>query len=408
LVPPLTDLEYDSLKESVRNNGQWHDIIVNQDGFILDGHHRFRVCQELGIKPKTQTIEFPIKLQEKIFVYETNLKRRHLNDFQKAELGYNLEAVYRERARQRQISALKQGDYLPVPLGSGDPTLEKGRTSELISVRTGISPATYKRAKKIIEQSPESTKQKLRAGKSTIFKEYKRIQIEQKKEQLRNEKPVINTHEGWETHLGDFNEIGKQIPNDSIDLILTDPPYGQASLPLYEQLGVFANRVLRDGGSLVTFSNYNKVQSYNLIEKSGLNHVWDITVKLTGHTNLITVYGVQLDIRVKPLLWFIKGDKTRLPIHIVDYIESKPVDKALHPWQQSTVEAEYVIKNVTVENQTVLDPMMGSGTNGVSALKLNRQFIGIDIDPVAYRTAETRLSMLKLEVKQESSRGYLS
>ena len=52
LVHPLTHLELNSLKESIKNNGQWYPIIVNQKGFILDGHHNFEVCQELSIEPK--------------------------------------------------------------------------------------------------------------------------------------------------------------------------------------------------------------------------------------------------------------------------------------------------------------------------------------------------------------------
>jgi DNA modification methylase len=63
---------------------------------------------------------------------------------------------------------------------------------------------------------------------------------------------------------------------------------------------------------------------------------------------------------------------------IGDYIESIPPSKIEHEWQQSTIEAEYIIKNLTMENQTVLDPMMGSGTTGIAALKLNRKFIGIE------------------------------
>ena len=45
-----------------------------------------------------------------------------------------------------------------------------------------------------------------------------------------------------------------------------------------------------------------------------------------------------------------------------------------------TVEAELVIRGLTLENQRVLDPFMGYGTNGIASLKLNRKLIGIEID----------------------------
>ena len=58
-----------------------------------DGHHRVRACHELNLPPKTETIEFDSEIQEKKFVCEINLKRRHLNDFQKAELALKLEGI---------------------------------------------------------------------------------------------------------------------------------------------------------------------------------------------------------------------------------------------------------------------------------------------------------------------------
>ena len=77
---------------------------------------------------------------------------------------------------------------------------------------------------------------------------------------------------------------------------------------------------------------------------------------------------------------------------IGDLIESQPVSKEVHNWQQSTVEAQHMIKALTVENQTVLDPFMGSGTTGIAALELKRKFIGIEIDKEHYSRAAQRLS----------------
>ena len=54
---------------------------------------------------------------------------------------------------------------------------------------------------------------------------------------------------------------------------------------------------------------------------------------------------------------------------IGDYIESTLPLKVLHPLEQSQLEAEHIIKNLTIENQTVLDPTMGSGTPGMVRLR---------------------------------------
>jgi ParB-like chromosome segregation protein Spo0J len=50
LVPKLSKEEYESLKESIKQNGLWVPIIVNSQGVILDGHHRYKACQELELK----------------------------------------------------------------------------------------------------------------------------------------------------------------------------------------------------------------------------------------------------------------------------------------------------------------------------------------------------------------------
>ena len=57
---------------------------------------------------------------------------------------------------------------------------------------------------------------------------------------------------------------------------------------------------------------------------------------------------------------------------VADLIESKAVSKDSHEWEQSTIEAEHMIKPLTVEGNIVLDPFMGSGTTGEAALNLKR------------------------------------
>jgi DNA modification methylase len=75
-----------------------------------------------------------------------------------------------------------------------------------------------------------------------------------------------------------------------------------------------------------------------------------------------------------------------------DLIESKPPQKIAHRWEQSTVEVEDILKALTVEGMTVLDPFMGSGTTGIASLHLNRRFVGIEIDKDHFHIAKSRLN----------------
>jgi ParB-like chromosome segregation protein Spo0J len=419
LVNPLSNAEYEALKSSISNKGLHLPIIINQDNVILDGHNRLKICQELGIEPKFKVKEFSDQSKEKEFVIEINLKRRHLNSFQIAELEYKMEEIYKERAKKRSLSNLKNVDK-EINLSTAptdaidDVNIEKGKVSEVIAKKTGLSPRTYERAKKIIEKGSEDVKAKLRANKSTISKEYEKIQRDLKRQELLsqlnniqldkyNSKTFENSN--YKLIYGDFvKQSQKEIADSSVDLILTDPPYGREYLPLYEELAKSAKRVLKPGGSLVfyvghiildevisIFKEFSSITS-NTNNNQGLKYFWILAVKHSGHHTKIHPRYVFAE--WKPLLWYVKGERVNdlvISNTIGDYIESAPPSKIEHEWQQSTIEAEYIIKNLTLENQTVLDPMMGSGTTGIASLNLGRKFIGIEKKPETFEIAKIRI-----------------
>jgi hypothetical protein len=98
-------------------------------------------------------------------------------------------------------------------------------------------------------------KQGLRENKRQINTEYKVIQKQEKKHKLLAEAANIpRLPDGVKLFHTDFTKIGeKEIPSNSQLLLCTDPPYDEASLPLYKELGKLAMRVLQPGGSLVTY-----------------------------------------------------------------------------------------------------------------------------------------------------------
>ena len=88
--------EYEALKDDISKRGLFYPIIINKEGCILDGHHRHKICQELGIQPSVIVQEFngqqddESKLNEQEFVITINLNRHQFNDFQKAEARYKI------------------------------------------------------------------------------------------------------------------------------------------------------------------------------------------------------------------------------------------------------------------------------------------------------------------------------
>ncbi len=186
LLPKMSDEEFAELKASIQQEGQHYPIIVNEDLEVLDGHHRFRACTELGIEPDFEVRKFDEKLKEKKFVIEANLRRRHLNNFQLVELAVPLLEIEKALAKQRQIKGGKNGRNMQLGLASDDAEPDffpKGKATELVAKKAGVSTRTFERGKKIIEKASEDDKQQLREGKTSISKIYQEV--------VSKDKPVV-------------------------------------------------------------------------------------------------------------------------------------------------------------------------------------------------------------------------
>ena len=191
LLPQMSEEEFAEHKASIQSEGQHYPIIANEDLEVLDGHHRFRACTELGVEPDFEVRHFEDKLHEKKFVIEANLRRRHLNNFQLVELAVPLLEIEKAHAKKRQMKGGKEGLNLQLGLASDDTEPEpepkfKAKASEVVAKKAGVSTRTFERGKKILEEATEDEKQKLRYGKASIAHVYNEIV----KPKRRVEKPV--------------------------------------------------------------------------------------------------------------------------------------------------------------------------------------------------------------------------
>jgi ParB-like chromosome segregation protein Spo0J len=188
--------EFLELKKSIETEGQHYPIIVNEDLEVLDGHHRFRACTELGVEPDFEVKKFDDKLLEKKFVIEANLRRRHLNNFQLVELAVPLLEIEKALAKKRQSKGGRDGRDMQLGVASGDAEFEpevKAKAAEVVAKRAGVSTRTLERGKKIIENASEDEKQKLREGKTSIARVYQEIVNEQKPKAIEEPVPMLDS-----------------------------------------------------------------------------------------------------------------------------------------------------------------------------------------------------------------------
>jgi site-specific DNA-methyltransferase (adenine-specific) len=187
---------------------------------------------------------------------------------------------------------------------------------------------------------------------------------------------------------GDCIEVMRSLPDNSVDAIVTDPPYPKQYLPLYYGMAREAKRILKDGGSLLTIAPHYALP--DIISEFGkhLKYRWMCCMwqKSGGHPRM----AMGVEVLWKPILWYVKRAHPQGRGFIADGFDNAPPDKKFHKWEQSSTWAEYCMKFVP-EGGTVLDPFMGAGTVGITAQQTGHPFIGIELDDHYFQVAKARI-----------------
>jgi site-specific DNA-methyltransferase (adenine-specific) len=197
--------------------------------------------------------------------------------------------------------------------------------------------------------------------------------------QGRNRESEVNGHfEGVKT--GDFrNVLGPDvIPDGSVDLVLTDPPYAEEFTPLWDALGSFAGRVLRAGASLISYSGQATMPDAIDSLRPHLRYWWTLAVKHRHGGQQLP--GKWVISEWKPLLWFTKESRDGTS-YVADFIWGSKPRKPAHKWAQGVGEAVYVIEKLTCPGDLVVDPFSGSGTVALACKQAKRRFVGAEVAP---------------------------
>ena len=238
----------------------------------------------------------------------------------------------------------------------------------------------------------------------------------------------------YKLYNNDCIEAMKGIPDGSISLVLTDPPYGTTackwdSVIPFEPMWKELKRITRPNSAIVMtaaqpftssliMSNikmfkytwvWNKVlpRGHLNAKKMPLRIFEDIVVfyskpctynpqKTTGHKRKIakTKYNKEGDgsqVYGKEMRDTFYDSSERYPTGIIEISTANQHGK-VHPTQKPVELMEYLIKTYTNEGELVLDFTMGSGTTGVACANTDRKFIGIEKDESYFKIAEQRIA----------------
>lgn len=192
--------------------------------------------------------------------------------------------------------------------------------------------------------------------------------------------------------LCDYKNILKKLPDNSVDLIIIDPPYSKKFNIDYDFIGKHSNRILKSGGSLIILCGHYQILDISNYLIKYLRYWW-LGALVGNRSN--RMFGKNVIIKFKPILWFLKGKRKNtkyVPIDCIIVDKSK-WDKKYHKWQQPKDFFENWIFGLTEKNDIVLDFFIGSGTTAVVCQDLERNFIGSDNNKKSCFIAIKRLNI---------------
>lgn len=193
---------------------------------------------------------------------------------------------------------------------------------------------------------------------------------------------------------GALAEVYETLEPHSIDVIITDPPYGKEYLNCYDELAKTSFHLLKPNASLLVMVGQSYLPEILNKLSAKLTYHWIVSY-LTPGGQSAQLWERKVNTFWKPVLWFVNGVYEREWIGDVSKSAVNDNDKRFHEWGQSESGMADLVKRFSRPNDLILDPFMGGGTTGKVALELGRRFIGIDKDVDMVTIARRRLGFLK-------------
>ena len=385
LIPALTAEEFKQLEANCLEEGI-REKIITWNGFIIDGHNRYEIATRWNLDYQTESKRFKDENDVREWMINNQFGRRNLSNYQRGVLALELESVFSEKAKEQQIRK-------PESVSVNSPKQTPIDTRKELSKIASVGEQTIARVKVIEAKASDEVKAQLSTGEVSINQVYQEIKKEEKQQIKTDERhrlaEIGKTKKiDIDFRLGDFEEVFKDIPDGSIDCIITDPPYPYEFIEVWSKLSRVAKRVLKPNGYCIAYSGQMYLPEVMQRMSENLDYYWTFAVYHEGQTQIVN--GINLMCRWKPVLIFQNGKK-KIENTFQDYFISESREKNGHDWQQSKSGVAYLIEMFTKEGDTILEPFAGSGTTIICAKEKNRNIIAAELDEKTYNIAKALL-----------------
>ena len=462
LLPRMTPTEFEALVRDIEQHGQLEAIWIDPEGRIIDGRHRYLACRRSNIEPTFRTWNGEGSLVN--FVVSQNLCRRHLTPSQLALAAARAREHYERESLERRAA----GRNLPANLPEG----KKGEWREHASRDFGVSARNVQNAANVIASGVAELVSAVDTGQVTVSAAAELLSLPQdlqrqaiadgpeaarslasrmrRSRRGRSTLPVSESRNvvgspSFRLLDGDCLTALREVPDDSVGLIVTSPPYADARKGIYggvhpdEYVGWFLPRAEEFRRVLSSDATLILVIKEAVVDGERHPYVMELVLALRRQGWLLTEEWIWAKRNCTPGRWpnrfrdswehvyqfnldrkfYMDQEAVRVPVG--EWAESRLSSLGDNDWSRNASATgspfgrnvanwvgretvfpsnvlhlatecgyqghpaafpvslpEFFVKLFSRPGDVVLDPFSGSGTTGVAALNLGREFVGVD------------------------------
>jgi hypothetical protein len=381
LIPPLTKEEYKQLEDNCLEEGIREKIIL-WNNYIIDGHNRYNIAKQWNLEFETESKSFSSELTDG-WKYKLQQRKK--------------EILTKKHENERQKRRVSNVDTL-------EKKAESGRTRKEIAKSLNWSTGKVAMADVVFKKATPEIEEKVLKNEITINQAYKKIKKEEKVNLIKTtkeERQDVNKNQAiiYNESCIDFLQ---RFENNSVDLLLTDPPYSTDLDNVEEFVNTWLltalDKIKETGRAFICIGAY-PIEIFTYL-KVLLSSDWIVDNPLvwTYRNTLGVTPKMKYNLNYQFVIHLYKEKSNPLDNRITNEMFSVQdinapdgrVGDRYHTWQKPNELAVRLINHTTKENDIIIDPFACTGTFILNGANLGRKSYGCDIDKNAINIAYER------------------
>jgi site-specific DNA-methyltransferase (adenine-specific) len=427
----------EELAASLARFGLLQPLVLDAENNLIAGHRRLLAAKHLGWADiGYERLDAMDPILRKELELEENIRRKDL-EWQEEVIGlYKLYQLKQEKYGEKGSPLAENGGY-----GIEEAARELDRASGSISMDLALAKALYEYPELVEEKTKSSAFKRFRRMKETALRaeiakrhqaeDHGTLTVDENAEEFQEEaeaqepasflrQPIRKA--AWKGiglfYHADSRDVLRQLPEASVDLIVTDPPYGiglfkegsamssskfaenqgtmydddpKTIMDMLDETFLHAARLLKPDGHAYVFFHMTRYEPVYLMLRKHFGTceetplIWLKQTTGIGDPTRAWIYTYE------PCFWVNRGRGLVKP-QPFNTLKYDTVSKKIHSVEKPVALMRHLVEASAVKGEVVLDPFAGSGSTLVAAAQLGMRFIGIEKHQDFWRSAVDRVS----------------